>query len=503
MGWDDAPPDAQDLKSSAWDATPPQPGEIEDWSDLKNNIIPDAENIGKGAMDQGLRIAKGAYDIPTDLTRTVNQVVTGGDPLDTPIAQDVKTVGGGAMDAIKSLLKSIGNLGDKQEWIQHPVGNTLTAASLAAPGIGEAFAPEGGLASSMAEGMRNKGASLANDLGEVSASTVKKINPRVLGEEAQNQIRTAGGKPNIADIRTQVGKKLIDDKIVGGFGQDVGDRLQKVNEALHSYGQQVDDALSAIKKTNRSAGEYPGVDDPLHVQANPILKPILDTAVDLGQSARSGIKQTARFWRETYNSLSKKAAENGDRLTLDDIRSEMQDVGKDMKGGVGTPRYETAKDIYGHLAETRDVMVNDIAQRVGNPELAKNLLDANKGYSFYSKIADGLQEAGAGGEVPEKMGKHIVRSTMRGDPMHATGYLGLMKFLNAVEPVMAEKLPAAAPIVERFGGPIEKTLTKGTRNSAILNHILGRKDENSTLYKGGQVPEDVKQYVAHYKEKRQ
>lgn len=433
------------------------------WSDLPKNIIPDAESVGKSILTPW----------PLKAIDAIKSAATAKSPLEAVERAAAPTLPG----AISQIPKSVENLGSKEEWIQHPVQNAATVASMAYPAGKALLAPaESGIAASMGEAMRSKGANMGAEMGEVGADTIKKMNPNVLGDEGKANIRTADNKPNIADVRTETGAKLINEGVVGGFGQDVGDRIQAANEKLNSYGKQVDSAIGAIKDYNKSTGEYENVDDAIHVQATPILKNILDTANELRDSARSGIRQTSRFWRETYNSLAKKAEGNNGRLNLDDVRSEMQEVGKDMNAGPNTPRFATAKDIYGHLAEVRDQMVNQIAEQSGNPKLASNLLDANKGYSFYSRITKGLEEAGAGGEVPEKMGRHLVRSTMRGDPLHATGYLGLMKALNAVEPAFAQKLMQYGPFVQKYGGALETAAKQGPRQLAMTNYLIGQKD---------------------------
>ncbi len=442
------------------------------WSDLPKNIIPNAKDVAKGFAENTGRMVKGYANLPEDVSESTRQLMSGTNPMETPVGQDINAI----KESAEGIPQSFMNLGSKKAWIEQPVGNAITAGSVLAGLKSGLVNPEEGMLSKVGKGMENKSASLANDLGEVSGQTVQKINPRVLGEEAQANIRKAGTTPNIADVRSEIGKKLVNDNVVGEFGQDIGDRLQKVNELKNTYGDQVKESLDAIKKFNKSTGEYADVDDALHVQANPILKGVLDTTNELADSARSGLRQTSRFWRETYNSLAKKAEANNGRLNFDDIRSEMKEVGKDMDAGVNTPRYATAKDIYRHLAEIRDQMVNDIAEKAGDPKLATNLVNANRGFSFYEKMSNGLEEAGAGGEVPEKMGKHLVKSTMRGDPFHATGYFGLMKVLNSVEPMMAQKLMKWGKGMQKYGPILESSAKQGAKNLAITNSILKQND---------------------------
>ena len=101
-------------------------------STMAGNIIPDAKAVGEGALNTGLRTAKGIYDLPEDAVHSAEDVLAGGNPADTPIGQDVKTVGSGVVDAVKGIPQQLENLGSKEEWIQHPVQNAMTAGSIAA-----------------------------------------------------------------------------------------------------------------------------------------------------------------------------------------------------------------------------------------------------------------------------------------------------------------------------------------------------------------------------------
>jgi hypothetical protein len=442
------------------------------WSDLPKNIIPDAENVLKGNLDTAGRVAKGVYDLPSDLAETAKQELSGGSPLDTPIAQDVKTVGGAALNAVTGIPKQLANLGSKEQWIQHPAQNAITTGAIVAPMI----APEGAATKSILDAAKTKGANMAADLGEISGNTVKRMRPEMTG--APEEIRTVEGKPNPADVRTQSGARLVKEGVVGGFGEDAGDIWQKAATKESLAGKSVDKALNDIKDWNKSTGEYADVDDPIHVQANPILKTILDIANELRDSARSGIRQASRFWRETYNSLAKKADANNGRLNIDDIRSEMQDVGKDIEGNEKSPRVSAAKDIYGNLADIRDQMINDIAQRAGKPELAKNLLDANEDYSFYSRISKGVTDRAAGGDTGGPGGSFAARQAARGNPLAATGYLGIMSLIKNMRPMLASKLMSDPLFLSKWGPYLEAAAKKGPKNLAMTDYVLNQSNKD-------------------------
>ena len=436
-------------------------------STMAGNIIPDAKAVGEGALNTGLRTAKGIYDLPEDAVHSAEDVLAGGNPADTPIGQDVKTVGSGVVDAVKGIPQQLENLGSKEEWIQHPVQNAMTAGSIAAP----MFAPEEGLVSKIGTGMENKGANMAADLAETSGKTVQRIRPETLGEDAQAGIRMAGKTPNVADVRTQLGKRMVNEGVVGGVGQDLGDRLQKVSELKDSAGKDIGAVRDEIRATNKATGVYDDVDDPIHVQANPILKEVLDTANELQGSARSGIKQMSRFWRETYNSLAKKAEENGGRLSLDDVHTEMQDVGKDMNSPPNSARFNAASDIYGHLADTQEKMVNEFSKTLGRDDLKQRLLDANKRYTLYSKMEGDLKGPAAAGTPSGGSSPSPQRAALRGAPVRAAVYSAVQQF----KPKLAEML-VKGPAMQKYGSMLEAAARKGPQNLAMTDYVLRQTD---------------------------
>lgn len=481
MGWDDQPPD-QDLAKTnqSWDTMPPDA----DLSKPNRSIGEFAENLGNNALKYvnpieigkslGNTVKQGLYDIPkaaiessADLVKGSAKALTGGG---LPSMQDVTN--SPFIKQAKEMTQPIA-----RDPVDYAYKNPIDAAMiLATPFMALKGPPVASTSEGLGGAMRDKGASLGTDLGEVSGNTVSRMNPNQLMPESQSRIRMAGDEPNIADIRRETGAKLVNEGVVGGFGQDIGDRIQSANEKVAEWGPAVDKAYDAIKEWNKSTGEYKDVNDALHVDATPILKNILDTANDLSESARSGISRTSRFWRETYNSLASKAEANDGRLSLDDIRSELQDVGKDLKGNRESPRVMTNNDIYAHLAKVREEMVNEIADKSGNAELASNFKKANANYSFWEKIKNDLHSSGAGGEVPENMGRHIVKGIMRGSPQHVAGFLGLRKLLDAVEPAMAQKLFKYGPLVQKYAGPLEVAARQGARQLAITNHLISQKD---------------------------
>lgn len=433
-----------------------------DWSDLPKNIGPDASVIGQNALNTGMKTAKGIYDLPSDLINSGSDILSGKSPMETPIGQDVKATGNSIYDAVAGIPKSLENLGSKEEWIQHPVGNAINAAGIAAP----LLSPETeGMAASLGKTMGEKGGNMASSMAETAGNTIRKINPESLGEEAQKDIRMAGNKPNVADIRTESGKKLVNDNVVGGFGQDLGDRLQKSNQLQDQFGQKVRSSLEDVKKL--------GVDTA--IDAKPVLNPILDKWAKVSDSTQPRL---AKPYGDIYGRLEKRANANGGTLSFDDIDAEMHDEGlkEAFKKSPDSPAYQSASSIYGILAKTRDNIVNQIADKSGNPKLANDLKTANQGYSFYSKVGKDMDISAASGEEPENMGRHMARGLHRGNPAEAVGYLGILQTLNALSPVTAQKLVKWGPGVQKYGGILESAAKKGARNLATADYVLKQQD---------------------------
>ncbi len=125
MGWQDDEV-VQSPSKSSW-----QDDEIVDkganWSDLPKNIIPNAKDVAKGFAENTGRMVKGYANLPEDVSESTRQLMSGTNPMETPIGKDIKTVG----ENIKGIPQSFANLGSKKAWIEQPIGNAVTAGSLA------------------------------------------------------------------------------------------------------------------------------------------------------------------------------------------------------------------------------------------------------------------------------------------------------------------------------------------------------------------------------------
>lgn len=209
----------------------------------------------------------------------------------------------------------------------------------------------------------------ANSQAGISAETVQAL--------------TRSGQ-NPAEVGNMVGKRLVDE---GVLGQSPSETFDNVRGMQNKYGELVNKAKDAIKAANRSTGEWNDVEDSLHVDSNRALKPLLDKKVELANSPFSANRAMARPWTEAYTYLADQANGSNGMTTLDHIDGTMQQIGQ-MLGKLekGTAPYKNVSSLYGTLANMRDSMVSNIADTIGDPTLRSNLLKANQGYSFYSRI---------------------------------------------------------------------------------------------------------------------
>lgn len=426
------------------------------WSDLPGNIIPDAKEVGSGLLNVAERAGKGIADLPKDALESAAEVSQGLPASETPYAENLKTVGGMAADAVKGIPEKFMNLFSKPEWIKHPVGNAMGAAAVIDP----LLAPEEGAASALGKGMAEKAGGMASDLAETSANTIKKINPDMLGEEAAENIRTVGegGKPNVADIRTESGKKLIKEGVVGGMGQDIGDRLQAAAVKADDFGKNV---RSSIEDVKGRGGE-------VSVDSKSVLNPLLDKWVKLGDSSAPAM---AKPYGDMYTRLEKIAAKNGGRLTFEDIDTELHDPGlkESFKKAPDSRAYEVAKTKYAILADARDQIVGQISKQTNDPKIASNLMDANKGYSYYSRIAKDMESPAAGGITNGPPSPQ--RALLRGSLPRAALYTAVQQ----VKPALASWLMKGGPIVEKYGSILESAAKQGPKNLAMTDFVLKQK----------------------------
>lgn len=178
----------------------------------------------------------------------------------------------------------------------------------------------------------------------------------------------------------------------GAIGKNASETWQKMNSLKDQAGQGVGKSLQDIAKASGP--------DALSVDAGTALKPIVDGWVQRASGAVSGTRRLAQPFEQAHTSLIQQAAQQGGRLTLDNIRSVMDEIGPLVHKGPEATQ-EAYSELYGALADTRDGIVRKVAQQSGNPQLAQNLLSSNATYSKFMRLMPDINKAAAAFPIKE------------------------------------------------------------------------------------------------------
>lgn len=184
------------------------------------------------------------------------------------------------------------------------------------------------------------------------------------------------------------------------FGDPSHPAIQQVGYGSSVSKEALDQAgIPIVGREPRSIGQWEPLDagqtgSPLAIDAEKALKPVLDAWAEKAGGATTATRRMAKPFEEIHNSLSALAQKQGGKLTLDDIRSAMDEIGPLTHKGAPETQ-EAMSELYGTLADARDGMVQQIAKSANNPTLAANLLRANKRYSQYIRILPDVGRASA------------------------------------------------------------------------------------------------------------
>lgn len=457
-GWDDLPPDPDIKSSGGWDSMPPDKDlEAPQWSNLPGNIIPDAQNTVKGIAGLGARTGKGLIDMPGDLITSGATTLAGGDPMQTPIGQDLKTVGSG----IAAIPKSFADLASKEAWVNHPVQNAVNAGSLLEGGL------EGGLTSEAGTGTAGRLGEVLEKSGAREATGVAGITDKTIGKMTRR-----GG--NEAVTRADLGKRLIDDNVIGGFGE-TPEKIRDNQLAQKSkYGDQVKNALNQIRNS--------GV--PPEVQAEKALSPILNEWSRLADDSQPEGRAMARRLAASYTKLEDIANRKEGVLGFDDIHNEMESVGEKLGNTPKTsPSYGHLSDLYKTLAQSKDAIVDDVSKRSGNSNLAQQLKEANAGFHTYSQIGKDVGKIAAkeGVEKGSNIGFYGSLWAMAHGEFDkaAEFFVGgrlLGPALKEIAPSMAKHTVQAGRMMQKYGPVLEGAAKKGAKNLAVTSSVIANKD---------------------------
>jgi hypothetical protein len=219
------------------------------------------------------------------------------------------------------------------------------------------------------------------------------------------------------------GANLEDDlNDAGAIGKNASETWQNMNTLANQAGQRVGSSLQAIQQ---AAGP-----NAVTVDAGTALQPVVDGWAERASGAVSGTRRLAVPFEQAHQALIQQAAQQGGQLTLDNVRSVMDEIGPLVHKGPEATQ-EAYSELYGALADARDGMVQRVAQQARNPQLAQNLLDANADYSKYMRLMPDINKAASAYPIKEgvSMAQKVVPYLERGAGIYA-GYEGAKKLFG-------------------------------------------------------------------------
>lgn len=229
-----------------------------------------------------------------------------------------------------------------------------------------------------------KGPGMFETIGARGVNSSMGIRPQTL------EVMAKGNNPS--SFGTKLGTSLFDE---GALTSSAEGNFDKAKGLLDKFGQDVGKALENIKNTGKA----------VDVDAQQALQPLVDKWVSLKDSALQGNRSLAKPFEEIYGKLTA-SAQNG-RLSLDSLREALAETGQALsRAGDGSPKEAAYRELYGALAGVRERMVNSIAESVGNPSLAENLIKANAGYSKYVSLMPDIARKAAK-EGTDKLSKAV------------------------------------------------------------------------------------------------
>lgn len=167
----------------------------------------------------------------------------------------------------------------------------------------------------------------------------------------------------------------------GAITSDPADTWNRFSALKDQAGQAVGAARDAIRQQAVSAGG----EDPSLVDAQKALKPIYDGWSERASHLTEIGRSYAEPFEQTYSGLMDAAKNQGGKISLDNIKSVMDQVGPLTHRGA-LESQEAMQQLYGALADAHDGIVESIAKAANNPSLAQTLLDANASFSKYVRI---------------------------------------------------------------------------------------------------------------------
>lgn len=451
------------------------------WSDVPGNALEGLKKIGRGL--------KSLYEVGKMSPQELHE---GFKNTALPILQDPKT--NPAWNAIPhpTVNEQTGDVGydpgeiykGAKSFAQHPIEtfkkNPVDTALIAAPVIGKAAKLAGPLLRGAAEAgevagkagagaeelnwLQRKGAQMANANMGIRPTTIESMTPRM---------------GNTYDTGTKLGASLVNE---GVMGSDAGTTLTRAQTMEQSFGHRVGKALEKIKNTGIST----------ELRDDTVLQPIYDAWQELKQGTYSISRRAAKPFGEMYNKLVSVANESDGNLSLDDITKALRETGKALEAAPAESEVESQlSKLYGHLAEVRMKTVQEIASQVKDPGLAKELLDANSGFSKYARILPDLKRSASKAATSSSMfkGGNMLEATTRMLAPNSVAK-GTVKLGTAIKNLRLGPVPAeiqegaiAAPLLsnktlEDATGSRYGTALTGAAGAVPASRILGKRKRN-------------------------
>lgn len=197
---------------------------------------------------------------------------------------------------------------------------------------------------------------------------------------------------NPADYANAVETQLQGKGVLAKTAKDTWDLM---NSEKAKVGRSIGDFY---QKVAAEAAKYGDIENPLVVDAQSALQPLVKESAKRAGGLFSATQNTATPFQQAYEGLMNMAKQQGDKLGLDNIEAALQETGNMMDEG-GEAAEAIFGKLYGKLADVRDLMVNTVAQQAKtmNPELAEDVqtfLKNNADYSTYMRLLPSVTKAG-------------------------------------------------------------------------------------------------------------
>lgn len=332
------------------------------WSDVPKNAAQDVKDIGKGVLGMGKSLATAPIDIPSSVYQTGKGMIQGKSFSETPLGEQanaLKEIPGRVFERAKEIVED-----PIESFKKNPVKTPLDVASVVMP-----------TAKALGLGKTAEEMNLLQEIGGRNINKSMGLKYKTISNMAKSE--------NPAEFGSKLGAELNRE---GAVGFTAGGTWKKANNLKRQYGVEVGNAIDNIKNSGF----------PTTIPADEALSSLSQESQRLLSSPESSNRIVGKMYKNRYEFLKQKSEASGGQLSLDDIRDAMEDVGEAINNTAkeGTKR-EGLLGLYGHLADARDTIVSRVAEQADNPALREDLMNANKGFSKYSRVMPDIKKRAA------------------------------------------------------------------------------------------------------------